>query len=283
MKRWAAMALALLMLAAPALAEEDAAASLVERITMYHALYGADADAEVAAGLAEMEALDADLAARWAGILNLWTELEAGAEIHEKILPDGLPDTDELCLVVLGFHLKPDGSMRKELIERCKVAAACAQKYPNALIVCTGGGTATENASATEAGRMAKYLVKKGIAEERIIVEDRSKSTGQNAMFTCELLAEQYPQVRQLAIISSSYHIPTGVLLFSAKAALMGEKAGEPRFTVVSNAAHPVQSNSQRPLLLAGGLIEVSGNRGTAIEIYRGTYNPRKWPKPAGQ
>ncbi len=72
-------------------------------------------------------------------------------------------------VVILGFQLNPDGSMKDELIERLKVGLKSAEKYPNAYIVCTGGGTAAENAEATEAGEMAKWLEEQGVAKERII------------------------------------------------------------------------------------------------------------------
>lgn len=55
--------------------------------------------------------------------------------MYNDVLPDGLPDTDELCIVVLGFQLNPDGSMRDELINRLNVALRSAEKYPNAYIV----------------------------------------------------------------------------------------------------------------------------------------------------
>ena len=98
-------------------------------------------------------------------------------------------------MVALGFQLNEDGSMKEELIERLKVVLASAQKYPLAHIVCTGGGTAKNKKEATEAGEMAKWLQAQGIDKNRIIVEDKSITTAQNAMFTYELLAEHCPEV----------------------------------------------------------------------------------------
>ena len=77
--------------------------------------------------------------------MTLWQTVNADLTIYENVLPDGLPNTDELCIVALGFQLNADGTMRDELIERLKVVLNSAEKYPNALIVCTGGGTAAEN------------------------------------------------------------------------------------------------------------------------------------------
>ena len=274
---------ALLLLAGCGKKETVPASKLIEEMVVYYGSYGPEAEAKNDELLERLRSADPDAAARWGGILETWKTVDKGVEIHEGILPAGLCDTDELCLVVLGFQLNPDGSMREELVERLKVALSCAGKYPNALIACTGGGTAAENRSATEAGEMARYLIDNGVAPERVIVEDRSQTTAQNAAFTLKILAEQYPQVRQLAIVSSDYHIATGILLFEAQAALSAEKAGEERFTVVSNAAYPAPSGSLSRMFQAGALIELSGDTETAYDIYFETYDIHELPPPDGK
>ena len=193
-------------------------------------------------------------------------------------LPDGLPDTDELAIVALGFQLAPDGSMRDELVQRLKVVLNSAEKYPRAMIVCTGGGTASENESVTEAGRMAEWLTEHGVAPERVIVEDKSRTTAQNAMFTLDILEKRHPQVRQLAIVSSDYHIATGTLLFGAESVLRAEKAGAETIHVVSNAAWKAPSGSLSTMFQAGALIELSGDAETAFEIYYETYDIHALP-----
>ena len=254
--------------------------SLINDMMVYYGSYGDEAEQKNAELLDQLRSVNPDSAARWERILTLWKSVDQGVEIHQGILPDGLPDTDELCMVVLGFQLNPDGSMRDELVERLNVALACAEKYPNALIVCTGGGTAAENKSATEAGKMAEYLVAHGIAAERIIVEDRSQTTAQNAIYTYEVLSAECPQVRQIAIISSDYHIATGILLFGAQAILTAEEAGNEHFTVVSNAAYAAPSGSLSAMFQAGALIELSGDTKTAYEIYYDTYDIHELPPP---
>ena len=254
--------------------------SLIEEMVVYYGSYGDEAEQKNDELLRQLQSINPDSAARWEQILTLWKSVNQGVEIHQGILPDGLPDTDELCMVVLGFQLNPDGSMRDELIARLDVALACAEKYPNALIVCTGGGTAAENKSATEAGKMAEYLIAHGVAAERIMVEDRSQTTAQNAIYTYEILAAEHPQVHQIAIISSDYHIATGVLLFGAQAVLTAEKAGSERFTVVSNAAYAAPSGSLSTMFQAGALIELSGDPKTAYDIYFETYAIHELPPP---
>ena len=251
---------------------------VIEQLAVYYGTYGAGAEEKTAELLEYLHKTDAVTGAKWESIMNLWKTVNTDLEIYEGILPDGLPENDELCLVVLGFQLNPDGTMKDELTERLKVALASAEKYPNALIVCTGGGTAAEDPDATEAGRMAEWLIGNGADPQRVIVENRSLTTAQNAIYTCGILAEQYPQVKQLAIISSDYHIATGTLLFEAEAILQAEDADAERIRVVSNAAWHAPSGTLSPMFQAGALIELSGDTETAFEIYYETYDIHELP-----
>ena len=273
-----AIMLAAAIAAVPAPAEGRTAGDIIEEMVVYYGTYGDEAAQVTAELLEELSALDPAAGAKWDLIMDLWKSAEAGPAVHEGILPDGLPETDELCMVVLGFQLNPDGSMKNELIERLKVALASADKYPNAFIVCTGGGTAAENASATEAGKMAEWLIDNGVDPQRVIVEDRSLTTAQNAIFTYQILTEQYPQVKQLAIVSSDYHIATGALLFGAEAILQAEEAGRETMAVVSDAAYPAPSGTLSRMFRAGALIELSGDVETAFEIYYETYDIHELP-----
>lgn len=252
--------------------------AIIEEMAVDYGTYGGEADERIGALLKELGSADADAADRWERIMALWKTVNTDTALNDGVLPDGLPDTDELCIIVLGFQLEPDGTMREELIQRLSVAARCAEKYPNALIVCTGGGTAAENEAATEAGKMAEWLTENGVAPERVIVEDRSLTTAQNAIFTYDILTEKYPQVKELAIVSSDYHIATGILLFETEAILRAEKAGGEAMHVVSNAAWRAPSGSLSTMFQAGALVELSGDVDTAFEIYYETYDIHELP-----
>ena len=191
----------------------------------------------VRADLETLTALDPQLGAFWTKLMALWSEVNTTLTVNPGVLPEGLPEDDSLCIVVLGFQLHADGSMSEELVGRCEVALQCASMYPKALIAVTGGGTAWQNPSATEAGVMAKWLTERGVDPARILIEDASMTTGDNAAFTCKLLLEQHPEVKALAIVSSDYHIPLGVLLFQEMALLTEYETGTRPFEVVSNAA----------------------------------------------
>ena len=218
----------------PAAAGEETQALIQSQIERAVVAYAAAGTRDEQA-LSALASLDPSLGEKWTRIMDLW---DAPVSVNEQ-LPDDLPDDDSLCLAALGFQLNPDGTMREELVERLKVLKAASEQYPNALIVCTGGGTAAEDPAATEAGRMAEWLESQGVNPSRIIVEDHSLTTAQNAIYTFDILNEQYPQVRQIAIISSDYHIATGTLLFGAEAILRSSD-----IEVVSNAAWQAPSGT---------------------------------------
>ena len=269
------VAVAALLVAAAGCKKEEAQKpepqALIEEMVVDYGSYGEAAYTRVDELLKELCGVDPAAAEKWDAIMDLWKD--PAPALHYDVLPDGLADTDALCIVVLGFQLEPDGSMREELIQRLETAKRSAEKYPNALIVCTGGGTASENASATEADKMAAWLTENGVAPERVIAENKSLTTAQNAIFTFDILTERFPQVRELAIVSSDYHIATGNLLFGAEAILRDSE-----IKVVSNAAWKAPSGSLSSMFQAGALIELSGDTETAFEIYYDTYDIHELP-----
>ena len=246
---------------------------IVEEIAVDYGTYGAEANDRINRLLKDLTAIDKGAGSRWKEIMDLWSSDELGLPLNYDILPDGLPDTDELCIVVLGFQLNPDGTMKEELIERLTVALNSAKKYPRAYIVCTGGGTASENESASEAGEMAKWLIAQGVEKNRVIVEDNSITTAQNAIFTYDILTSLYPSVKKLAILSSDYHIATGELLFKAESILRANAPGNEKLEVISNAAWKAPSGSLSAMFQAGALIELFGDVETAFDIYYDNYD----------
>ena len=187
--------------------------------------------------LEKLNTLDPALGAFWTKLMQTWSEVNSDLTVNPGVLPDDLPEDGSLCIVVLGFQLESDGTMAPELLGRCETALRCAEKYPNALIAVTGGGTAWSNPNATEAGVMADWLISQGVTPDRILKEDASRTTGDNAEFTVKLLLENHPEVRALAIVSSDYHVPLGVLLFQEEALLHEYETGTLPFSVISNAA----------------------------------------------
>ena len=96
-------------------------------------------------------------------------------------------DFSKPAIVILGYGLNPDGTMRTILRRRVLTGLAVAQFFPQSPIIVTGGNP--QNGK-TEAGQMHKMLRALGVPEDRIIVEDKANSTVQNAQFSVPL-AEQ--------------------------------------------------------------------------------------------
>ena len=249
------------------------AQKIVEEIAVDYGTYGSEAKDRIKELSEELSEIDHVSAKRIDCIVDIWTSGDLGEPLNYDILPDGLPDSDELCIVVLGFQLEPDGSMKDELIQRLTVALNSAKKYPKSYIVCTGGGTAADNPAASEAGEMAKWLEANGIEKQRLIVEDNSITTAQNAIFTYDILTSLYPSVKKLAVVSSDYHIATGELLFKAEAVIRANYPGNEKLEVVSNAAWKAPSGSLSAMFQAGALIELFGDVETAFEIYYDNYD----------
>ena len=224
----------------------------IQRIVVSYAVYG-KRDTKA---LRELSEADPALGEKWERIMDLWT---APVTVNPE-LPDGLPEDDSLCLVVQGFQLDPDGTIREELEDRLQVTLAASKKYPQAWIVCSGGGTAANHPEVTEAGRMAEWLEANGVDPARIIQEDRSMTTAQNAIYTLDLLTGQYPQVREIAIISSDYHIPSGLLLFGTVVILQDSPV-----SMVSNAACQAPNGSHSVLVQVYELLAITVELGEGV------------------
>lgn len=194
--------------------------TIIRNLLNYYRYYESDAWTDVERLLNDLEELDPAEADNWRKVMESWDYAVNHLEISLGCLPDGLPEDDSLCIVVMGYALKPDGSMKDELVGRCQVALNSYKKYPNALIICSGGGTASKNSHATEAGRMADWLIDHGVDESRVVIEDRSLSSEHNAVNSMKILKEQYPNIDTVALISSDYHLRRCYVLFQAALAL---------------------------------------------------------------
>ena len=209
-------------------------------------------DDDVPEIMTELAGIDPVRAEEWRFILDYWNRTETEGFIGGNLLPEGLPDDNSLCLVVFGYQLNSKGKMKAELVGRLETALACARQYPNAYILVTGGGTAADKKDATEAGEMAHWLRKKGIARERILIEDDSTTTGENVKYSYTLLS-RHPEITSVAVITSDYHVPRCCLFLNVRFLMKGSPlrvvanaswangrgvTAEPRKTIADGVAH---------------------------------------------
>ena len=238
---------------------ESAVEPYVRQMLQYYMTYQEDAKTDTERLLYEIGTIDAAQSDAWRSIMDYWSYAHSKMELNPDVLPDGLPDDDSLCIVVLGYALASDGSMQKELIGRLKVALASAEKYPNAYILCTGGGTASGNSQVTEAGQMASWLEKQGIDPNRIIVENKSYSTTQNAVYSYKILREQYPQVKHLAMVTSDYHMSWGYMAFATELSLGVYVDLNPHLDIISNAVYPINPQKNNLNYEYTQIVQISG------------------------
>lgn len=88
-----------------------------------------------------------------------------------------------LVAVVLGNRLNDDGSITEIMKNRLDMAAEAYRKFnPDKIIV--SGGLANPKANASEADKMYEYLVENGVPADKIVKEDKSLTTKQNALYS---------------------------------------------------------------------------------------------------
>ncbi len=75
------------------------------------------------------------------------------------------------------------------------------------LLICSGGlGSITKRLwSEPEADQFARKAVELGVPPERILVENRSTNTGENILFTKQLLAEKHLDPRSFIVVQKPY------------------------------------------------------------------------------
>lgn len=174
--------------------------------------------------------------AMWRQIMSDWDRLNHSGFASSRSLRDDLAQDDSLCIVVFGYGLNQNGSMKPELYDRLNVALQAARQYPNAYIAVTGGETSGVK-GISEAAVMAIWLMNNDVSEDRIILEKKSLSTTENAQNTCALLNQKYPRIKQLAVVTSDYHIALAATVLQTACTYSEAMQGGREMTVVAGAS----------------------------------------------
>lgn len=105
--------------------------------------------------------------------------------------------------------LARDAVSLREGAERLTVAADLARRFPDARIVVSGGSGRLGGGDTSEAAVMRRFLVEEGIDPARIVLEDASRNTVENAGLT---LATANPQPGETwVLVTSAFHMPRAV------------------------------------------------------------------------
>ena len=126
----------------------------------------------------------------------------------------GAPDS----IVVLGGAIDPElvpvrrASELNEAAERVTVIAELARKYPSARILYSGGNGSLLPRGRGEAPIARTLLETFGVPARRLILEDQSRTTAENAEFSRRLVMPRSGE--RWLLVTSAYHMPRSIGAF---------------------------------------------------------------------
>lgn len=197
--------------------------------------------------------------------LSTWTSLGALMlhPLEDRFArPDPAPErVDGIIVLGGGFegavNLARGGYELNASGDRFVEAAVLARQYPQARVVVTGG-TGTMVLEGEGDGETApRLLTALGVERGRLVLENESRNTDENARFTRAMVNPQPGQTWLL--VTSAFHMPRSVLLF--------EKAG---FEVVPWPADYRTAGDEHPGLAQDNAIDSLQNTAIAIREWIG-------------
>lgn len=232
----------------------------IQQLLLYYQHYGKDAAVDLEYWMKELKQIDPQLGEIWEKILTRWAQLDAGEAVQACPVPDMLPGDDSLCFIVFGYTLNSDSSISSELLGRSQVALEATKKYPNALILCTGGGTGSANRVYSEAWRIYEYLANQGVNQERIVIENKARTTTENVQKSFAILTQEHPEVRGLVLITSDYMVPRAELLLYTQSLYAVAATGDDPIEIWGyGASDPYNPGNETAFQKAAGLAIIAG------------------------
>lgn len=153
-----------------------------------------------------------------------------GTGIWVGICAGGADDPKADFVIVLGAGVTGNQPSRS-LSERLKATQAYLEQYPDAIAILSGGQGDGENLS--EARCMYEWLTERGVAPERLRMEDKATTTEENIRYSLELIGKEFgTRPETAAVVSSSYHL--------ARASLLAKAEGLQMLGVPAETLHPL-------------------------------------------
>jgi uncharacterized SAM-binding protein YcdF (DUF218 family) len=125
-------------------------------------------------------------------------------------------------IILLGGSVEASDSQARgsivanESAERVLDTIQLAHRYPAARILISGGGGTVFGNGAAEAPIIAEYFRSIGIDPARILIEDRSRTTAENAVYSKELAKPR--EGERWLLVTSAWHMPRAVGVFEKAA-----------------------------------------------------------------
>ena len=121
-------------------------------------------------------------------------------------------------IVVLGGAIEPEFAERRraselnEAAERITVVAELARRYPSARILYSGGNGSLLPGGGSEAPIARMLFETFGLPPRRLILEDQSRTTAENAEFSRRLVMPKRGE--RWLLVTSAYHMPRSIGAF---------------------------------------------------------------------
>ena len=110
-------------------------------------------------------------------------------------------------IIVLGAGIK-GRRVTPLLAARIDKGIDVLKNNPHAVLIMSGGMGRGEDIPEGEA--MASYAMEKGINQDQILIEDQSKNTKENLLFSSQLMTIDHPRI---ALVTTSYHVFRALIL----------------------------------------------------------------------
>lgn len=131
--------------------------------------------------------------------------------------PASMPP-DISTIIMLGGATDGDVSAARGISElndagdRVVETVRLAELYPEAKIVLTGGSGSLGGQEQSEASIVARLIQAMGIAPERLMLEEASRNTDENAGLTRAMLGDR---TGRILLVTSAFHMPRSIGLFN--------------------------------------------------------------------
>lgn len=118
-------------------------------------------------------------------------------------------------LIVLGYIPKKDGRPDPRMVSNARKTIQLCKKNKYSKIILSGGPT-----RGVPESEMMRIMLLNYIEQKKVLIERKSMTTVQNALFCWEMLKDKNP--KNITIIAARYHVPRVRYIFRSMFSHMG-------------------------------------------------------------
>ena len=136
-----------------------------------------------------------------AGVIWLLVMITLGVGVHTYGATENAEPSD--VIIVLGSGLRRDGRPGDALLRRSRWGAQLYAEGLAPIVICTGG--VGQNAVRSESSACREVLIREGVPEDAIYLDEQSRSTEENAIYAQAIMLEN--DWTSAVIVTDSFHM----------------------------------------------------------------------------